>query len=143
MNTATYNPRDFQCTFAGIPLMDGVADGDFVTVDYEEDLTTVTTGAGGDSVLVLNLNQTATATVRLLAASPANTALAVLASAWQAGAGSAAAFYVTNRNGGATALSSAAAVKKIPALTGSKDAPVNEWTFILTKTKIVHAGAAR
>lgn len=143
MNTATYNPRDWIATFGAIPLMDGVADGDFLEVEYDEDLTTVVTGAGGDSVLVLNLNQVATATVRVLQASPVNDALSILAGAWQGGTGTPLPFFVKTKNGATTAVSASAAIKKIPKITGAKDAPTNEWTFVLTKAKFFQGGAAR
>lgn len=68
---ASYDPKQINIAWAGIPFQ-GVMDGQFVDVDFQEDNTMLHVGAQGFTTFVENANESAIATVTLSQRSPTN-----------------------------------------------------------------------
>ena len=73
----TYAPQDVRVSFGGIPIT-GMADGEFLTVTLNADMTDEVVGAQGDVALTKIANWTGTVTITLLQNAESNLMLSNL-----------------------------------------------------------------
>jgi hypothetical protein len=135
-----YSPRRYIASWNNIPLV-GVHDGDFYTVEYREEQATLHVGAQGDTTAVLNSDQSATATVRLLPGAAANDLLSALAPDPDNDRLPSGAFIMKDLNGTTVVHAEVAFISKVPAAGAGKELPAREWQFILAKAKIFVGGS--
>lgn len=111
-------------------FLQGFADGDFITIEYDQDQETTVSGGDGDVVRVPNKSKLATATVRLLRGSPA----ALQLRQWRAAFVSPfdqAPFVVKDIGGLLVHGSNSAWIAGDPPVSLGTEAPVEEWQFKL------------
>ncbi len=77
MTVKTYDPKEVSVIIGSQPL-GGFADGDFVTVERNEDGWSLLVGADGETTRAKNANKAGKITVRLLASSASNDYLSEL-----------------------------------------------------------------
>lgn len=133
MATLSYDPKKFVTTWNAI-LFQGEMDGEFFTVEYEEDLVMLHVGAKGTTTYIENNNLKATVTYTLAQSSPTNDLLS--AALKKKGP-----FLAKDLNG--TTLISGADVRitKPPALTRGKELTGLQWSFIIPNATIFIGGS--
>lgn len=126
-----YDLTQVLCSFGPVQLR-GFADGDVVSLEYDEERETAVAGGDGDVVRVRRASRLATATVRLQRGSPAALQLRQLLQSLLPPLDQFP-FKIDDIAGLTTYLSPNSWCTGSPAPTFSQDAPVEEWTFKLPK----------
>lgn len=135
-----YNPLRHVASWANIPLI-GVADGEFYNVEYREDQVTLVSGGQGDTVFVLNTDQTALFTVRLHPGSPANDMLSAQLPNADANRLPQGVFMLKDLDGTTVVHAEIAVISKPPAISVAKELPVREWQILLAKASFFAGGS--
>ncbi len=133
-----YSPKDINIMHAGIPLL-GMGDADFVTVARSGDLWEYQKGATGDTVRIELTDDSALATVTLLAGSPSNdrlSARAVLDRRTKRGYGE---FLLDDIFGTTLVHGPVSWIVNMPEITYGKGGPQREWKFLIADC-VVFAG---
>lgn len=115
--------------FGGVNLNQGTADGEWLTLEPQADLTTVKVGADGSIVRGKTKNRLWTMTVRLLETSAVNSALSAIAAldAIQEGGAGVVPLMVRDRGGTTLLAAERAWISKMPAVGFSTEPMVREW----------------
>ncbi len=102
-----------------------------ITIEREEDVNTMVSGADGSVIHSLHAAKTGTITFRLLKTSPANALLQAMydlqrlsSALWGQNI-----INITNIATGETTVGRTAAFKRFPSITNAKDATMQEWAF--------------
>lgn len=136
MSYAQYSPKEVSIVIGTVPAR-GFADGEMVTVEYEEDDRSLAIGTDGEGRHIKNLHRGGTVTIRLFAFSPTNALITALDAIDVP-------FPITvvdKKSNGDLFFASSCALRKTPNLVKGKEESVNEFIFQFTKGKITHAGA--
>lgn len=135
-----YNPKRFAASWNGIKLI-GVPEGEFYTVEYREEQATLVVGGQGDTTAVLNADQSATATIRLLPGAPANDMLSALRPDPDLNKLPSGVFQLVDLNGTTVVHAEVAFISKVPSVAVGKDLPMREWQLTLAKATF-HVGGS-
>jgi hypothetical protein len=137
----TYDPAFVTATFKG-HLIQGYADGEFISAARDEAAFSKSAGAGGDVVRVRNRNKMGTVTITVQAQSPTNDVLSGYAAADElltgAGVG---ALLITELNGTTVIRAAEAWIEKMPDAAFSKEAGTREWVFACASLEMFEGGA--
>lgn len=125
-------------------MIDGAGDGDFITVKYDNPLTTEHEGAQGDVTILLNKSKKGTATIVLGQASKSNNAFAAAVAAQRNGGGLVVApFTCTHTKGTSKAFARTAYVRVAPDLGFGSDHKNREWELGLADLDLFIGGNVR
>ena len=130
-----YDPTKVSFSWNGVAAV-GIADGDFITWEHDNDEASSYVGTRGEGINVYSPNKMTTITVTLQSASPTNALWTALYDAKTEGQ----AICIDRSSGAALAFAEKAMVKKKPALTRGRDNPVVEWVFTAPSSTIAHTG---
>lgn len=134
----TYDPKKVS-VIIGTHIASGFADGDFITVERDEDVWSTLTGADGETTRAKNANKSGKFTLRLLAASASNDVLSTLQLADEASGGGTFAVMVKDGSGRSLYAAAAAWISKAPSAAFGKEAGTREWV-IATDELVPFAG---
>jgi len=140
MTFKNYDPSRVVVTFRGI-LLQGFADGAFVSTERSEDAFSASAGAAGDVTRVRSRNRMGSVTVTLMAASPSNDSLSAVAAQDEAFGTGYGPLMIKDLNGTTLIQASTAWIKKVPSVEFGKDASSYEWVFECADM-IKHVGGA-
>lgn len=135
-----YDPALVIVTFRGI-LIQGYADGTFVTVARDEDTFSKSTGAGGDTVRVRNRNRNGSITITLQAESPTNDLLSAIAALDEASGLGTGPAQMKNLNGSSLCSSAQGWLVRPSDSEYAKDAGQREWKIDCHDLKMTVGGA--
>lgn len=126
----TLDPDQYTIAALGV-LVDGYADGEFVTLEWAEEAFKTVVGTDGQVARSKNMNKLATITVKLLQTSSSNALLSAIhiqdrAAANGAGVGP---FLIRDRQGATVYAAEKAWIKKAPNVSLDKTATSREWVF--------------
>lgn len=128
MGVKTYDPKQVAVIVGSQPLT-GFGDGDFVSVERNEDAWTLMVGADGESTRSKNNNRSGKITITLQQSSRSNDYLSQLALADEL-SGRATTNVMIKDNFGTTLYNAATAwIVKQPAITFAKEAGSREWVL--------------
>src|SRR5262245_23969590 len=123
----SYDPKRVTLTWAGI-LLDGVMDGEFVSVEFQEDSVMLHVGTQGDTTFVENPNLIEIANVTLEQYSAANRKLSDAVDAKLKGA-----FLMKDLAGDTVVEAADTRIQKKTPIKRGKEIVGNEWKFLLPK----------
>lgn len=132
-----YDPNKVS-VIIGTATMGYFAEGEMVTVEFEEDFNTKHIGTDGQGRHVVNANRSGTVTVRLADYSPSNAILTALET-------SNVPFPITVTDKTSTAdlfFAESCKIMKLPNMVKGKEAVELEWTFQFIRGTMAHTGAA-
>ena len=132
-----FDPTKVSFAWNGVPAV-GVADGDFIVWEHDNDEASSYVGSRGEGINVYSPNKMTTIKVTLQSASPTNAAWSALYDAKTEGP----AVAIDRSSGAAVAFAEKCMAKKKPGMTRGRDNPVVEWTFTAPHSTIEHAGDA-
>lgn len=136
-----YDPSLVVVVFRGITI-NGFAEGTFIKVERAEDLWTSKSGAQGDVVRVRNRNKMGSATIELLAESPANELLSAAYDLDEKDGTGSGDFMVKDLNSQKTLANAPVAwIKKIPALERATEGGKVTWVLDMAALKTFLAGS--
>ncbi len=140
MTVKTYDPKEVSVIIGSQPL-GGFADGDFVTVERNEDGWSLLVGADGETTRAKNANKAGKITVRLLASSASNDYLSELQIADELSGSATFGLMVKDNRGTSIYAAATAWINKQPPAAFGKDAGTREWV-IETDELIPKAGGS-
>ncbi len=123
-----YNPKEVSIVAGGTDIR-GYGDGDFVSIEFDEDAFVTVSGADGDISRSLNPSTLATVTITLLSGSPSNDVLSGLHITDRATGLGTFPLMVKDNSGRSLFISDAAWVTKFANMTKGKEASTVEWTI--------------
>jgi hypothetical protein len=144
MPVKQYDPRDVIITWGPI-IIEGVADGTFVAIEFDEDAATKHVGAQGDVTVTISANRGAGAMITLGQASPSNDKLSA-AAALQRRRGNGLVkmpFTVKHINGTTLASTPEAWIKKEPAVEFGQEHSNREWALDIGELTLAVGGSLR
>jgi hypothetical protein len=130
----TYNSKQVTIVFGGV-ILSGYAEGDFCSVEMNEDAFTHHVGADGEECRAKSNNNSGKITVKLAQYSESNRRLAELHEADKASNAGVAPMLVTDRSGASLHASDEAYIAKAPAAAYSKAPGDREWVFNCSNMK--------
>lgn len=138
--SGTFDPSKLIVTMGPV-IIDGWSDGDYITVQLDEDLYFKRVGADGAVARTRNANRSGTIEVRTLATSDANVLLSALFATDNLAGGSAVVpFGCADLSGTSLASASQAWIKTMPALVFSKEPGERIWVFDAADLKMFIGG---
>lgn len=130
MAFATYDPADVSLSFGSVLITGGYMDGTFISVERNEDGSTLTKGAAGDGVRTISNNRSGMVTLTLQAESAFNDLLYAIYLADESRAADGVfPLSITNANGTIVAFATDAYIKKVPTMEFAQEASGREWVF--------------
>lgn len=138
MSVKTYDPKQVSVIVGSQPV-GGFADGEFVTVERNEDAFSLLVGADGESTRAKNANRSGKVTIRLLASSASNDYLSELQVADELSGNGVFGLMVKDARGTSIYTAATAWINKQPPAAFGKDAGTREWV-IETDELIAFAG---
>lgn len=141
MTTRIYDSNRVEVSFAGVP-MQGYADGEFLTITFEEDTFSKVTGTDGEASRSKSNNLGCTMEVRLMSTSPTNLLLSAIHEADKNANGGAGvgAFFVADLNGTTEFLAGNAWIVKAPDQNFDREATERVWTFTCDRGNAIVGG---
>lgn len=130
-----YNPKLVAANWNLIPF-DGAMDGEFYTLEYDEDAVTKHVGSQGDVTAVVNANAGASFTAILIPGSPTNNKLSALVANARRGTLPTGVFTLKDLNGTTLITAKDAWIKKWPKLGYAKDLSPREWVIDLAEVQV-------
>lgn len=133
MTVKLYDPGEVSILVDGIPIS-GYADGEFVTIDQDEDSFTSVVGTDGHASRSKNENKMGKVVIKLMQTSKLNDVLSALHNADRLAPGGAGIVDVLVKDNNGTQLyhSTESWITKPPAKSFDKSAKSREWTFATT-----------
>lgn len=126
----TYDSSKVILTVFGIPIFDGKADGEWLSIDPVSDTNSHAAGADGAVVLSANNDKRFLVTITLMQTSSANTALATLHALDKNASKQVGPFTMADTNGVSLAFGDCAFVRG-PTGTFAKEVSQRVWTLLL------------
>lgn len=123
-----YDPSNVCIIYAG-SIMTGYDDGTFVTIERNNDMWALKTGADGIGTRAKSSDKSGRVTVTLMASSPSNDVLSGLAIADELSGAGAAPLLVRDGSGRTLAAALTAWVVKLPTVEFSKEVGNRAWIF--------------
>jgi hypothetical protein len=142
MGVRNYNADEVTITLGAILIEDGFDDGEFLTIEPNEDLFVAKHGSDGSISRSRTNNRSALATIKLMSTSPTNAAFSALAELDQItpnGAGIVP-FLCKDNSGNTIHESSEAWIHKLPSSSYDREATAREWVIYLARHIAVEAG---
>lgn len=143
MAVKEYDPKQIAIIFAGIPIT-GFADGEFVTVEYDNDAFSDMAGTDGEVSRARSSDERATVTFKLAATSASNARLSALARIDRVTPGGAGVGFlsITNLLNRATAHEAEDAwIASMPSVSYDRTVGSREWKIRAAKMVSFEAGA--
>jgi hypothetical protein len=140
---STYSADELTISLAGLLLGDGIADGDFITIETAAEDFVATVGSDGEVARAKTNNRMATVKIKLLQTSLANNRLSTLRQTDidtpnGAGIGE---FQIRDRSSGVLCCKAPKAwIEKPPSLVRGREIATNEWTIRLAFATIDFSG---
>jgi len=131
-----YSP-DKVAVILGTVVAQGLAEGEFVTVEFTEDKRSMLVSTDGTGRHQKSLNQSGTVTLRLMDFSPTNDAIMTI----DATDLPFAIQIVDKTTAAGMFFAHSCMLKKVPNFVKGKEGVENEYVFNFTKGKAVHSGA--
>lgn len=122
----TYDPTLVRVHFGPV-ILTGFAPGEMIRIARTSQSFTMTSGAYGDVVRTRKRDRSATATIRLLAASPSNDLLSAILDADEEAGTGIKSFALLDKNGTTVVNGPAAWVQKVPEIVRGDEADEVEW----------------
>lgn len=140
-NLRTYDPSEVQIIVAGVTV-EGFADGDFMTVEDDEDAFSMQVGTDGEAARSKTNNRGGTMTISTLQTSAANTLLSVLHNLDRNTPGGVGIGPFLCKDGSGNALHTAEKcwIQKRPSATYGREAQAREWIVRTNNLVSVDAG---
>jgi hypothetical protein len=124
---ANFNPQEVDIIYGPLKV-DGYAEGEFITVDQDEDSFMRVVGSNGEACDSLNANDSTTVTIKLMASSASNVVMSALHTLDKATGGrSPQALLVKDRSGNTLWASPSARIWKPAPLSFDKQVKMLEW----------------
>jgi len=139
MAVKTYDPKQVQLIIGGAPI-GGFADGEFISVERDEDTFTKVAGADGEVSRSKSNNKMGELTVTLLQTSASNAILSAFMLADELSNSGVIPIFIKDSLGTTTLFSAEGWVKKPPAVSYDKELTDREWTFDLANVDIFVGG---
>lgn len=137
MGKVVYDPTKVNINIGGVDI-EGWADGDICTAEYDEDEVEVHSGTGGEYRFIINKVKKGVFNVRVADYGVANAAMTIIRNA-----GVPVPITVTDKSSnGDLFFTPEAMVGKMPVFAKGNEAKMNEWPFKFGKADIVLSGAA-
>lgn len=135
-----YSPKDVTMTFGGVPFS-GFTDGDFITVEWDDDAFTLEKGADGETCWVANASYMGTVTVTLMSSSATNDYLSGIHIGDRVSLAGVLPLFIkdSSPNGRDLVTAAEARIVKMPTITKGNDVGTREWTFKAGEL-IIYAG---
>ncbi len=124
MSVKTYDPKQVS-VIIGVAPLSGFADGDFVTVERNEDNWTLLVGADGESTRAKNANKSGKVTIRLMSESVSNDTLSDLQIADELGGNAPFGILIKDSLGRSLYTAATAWINKQPPAAFGKDTPAD------------------
>ena len=134
-----YNAADVSIIVAGVPVS-GFGDGDFITVERDEDAFTKQVGTDGEVTRSKSNNKTGTATLTLMQTSAANALLSALAALDELSGDGVGPFQLKDNSGNTIHAAQNSWVRKMPSSTWAREAGPREWVIDLDKLNAYEGG---
>lgn len=125
-----YTPKSIAMVFNSIPLL-GYGDAEFVNIARAGDMWEIQKGAGGDTCRIELTDDSAIATVTLLAGGPTNARLSALAKLDKLTKRGIGEWQLEDLLGTTLVHAEKAWIMSMPDITYGKDGPQREWRFCL------------
>ena len=138
MITETFDPKDVAIVFNAIPLV-GLAE-EMITVEREAPITTDTVGGKGDVTRVMQNDDRANVTIRLLMTSPSNLVLSDFANADKNQNNSIASLSIKDIRGDDKFIADKAWIQTWPRVVYSKTGEIREWIIRASKLNMQVGG---
>jgi len=126
MAVKTYDPLQIIIVFGGF-IIDGFADGTFVTIDFNNDLYTLKMGSQGDGTRSKSNDLSALITVTLQQTSPSNASFQGLKTADELRNAGIASFLMKDLLGNDLATAETAWIRKSPTNENAKESGTRAW----------------
>lgn len=139
MSVKTYDPKQVQLIIGGAPI-GGFADGEFISVERDEDTFTKVAGADGEVSRSKSNNKMGELTVTLLQTSASNAILSAFMLADELSNSGVIPIFIKDALGTTTLFSAEGWVKKPPTVSYDKELTDREWTFDLSNVDIFVGG---
>ena len=127
-----YNAADVSIIIAGIPVS-GFDDGDFLTVERDEDAYTKKVGTDGEVTRSKTNNKSGSATLTLMQTSAVNVLLSALHALDELTGNGVGPFLAKDNSGSTIHTAQNCWIRKMPASTFSREAGAREWVIDLDK----------
>lgn len=124
----TFNLKKVACILGG-NIITGFADGDAISIEYDEDHWSLTVGADGEGVRSKSNNLAATITIRLLQSSPANEILQNFWNADKIADNGVFPLMIKDNSGNSVHVAAQAWVQKQAPAKYAKEAAEREWVI--------------
>jgi len=126
-----YAADEVVIAFGAIPVNSGYADGDFVSIEYDEDAFSLQIGTDGEAARSRTNNRAATITISLMQTSDANDLLSAQYNLDVNSAGGAGIvpLLITDTSGRSLFTAEKAWIQKLPDVTYSREAGPREWVI--------------
>lgn len=128
MTVKHYDPKKVSVVF-GVQPISGFADGEFVTVERNEDTFSILVGADGEACRSKNSNKSGKVTIRLMASSQSNDYLSELQLADEISGNSPSPLQIKDSFGTSIHTAVTAWVVKSPTSAYGKDSGTREWVI--------------
>lgn len=125
-----YASKDVKVAWVGVPLK-GLADGTFISFNYNSDVTNEKVGADGSVEISMSPDKTGTCTLTVLQESPANLILGAVLAAMKNGQFFQGSLTVTDPSGSVLAFMRSAHIKTGPTVNLGIETENREWTFFI------------
>lgn len=124
----TYDPKRVSMIYAGA-IIDGFADGEFISAERNEDSANFEPGAQGGGTRTLSSNKSGRVTVRLQQSSPSNSVFNQQLKAMESGRGGLAPLLIKDNDSGDIIASATMWVTKPPVTGFSNEQSNREWVL--------------
>jgi len=130
MAVRSYDAKLVTGSFAGVAFS-GLADGTFLSIEYNEDIYALLVGADGEATRSRSNNNSGRVTLTLLSTSPTNSALSALfqLDANTAGATGTGPLLIKDQSGSTVIAAEVAWITKIPTVEFGREGTSREWVF--------------
>jgi hypothetical protein len=128
MSVKHYDPKKVSVIY-GSQIITGFADGDFVTVERNEDAFSLLVGADGESTRSKNSNKSGKVTLRLLSSSASNDYLSEMQLADELSGNAPSGLMIKDTFGTSIATAATAWITKQPSSAYGKEAGTREWVI--------------
>lgn len=140
MTTALYAPDQVECSLAGT-MIDGWADGEFITVAFDSNDYEDVVGTGGDVGVAKVVDNRVTVTVKLLQTSAANDRLSAMRQAGRESSnGSFAGAFSLRDSSGTSILQGTGWIQKPPDQSFDRTVTSREWTLRVVASSVTIGG---
>ena len=142
MTTALFAPDMVECSLAGV-MIDGWADGEFISVTFDSNDYEDVVGTGGDVGVAKVIDNRVTVTLKLLQTSAANDRLSAMRQAGRESSnGDFAGAFSMRDSSGTSILQGVGWIQKMPDQSFDRTITSREWTLRVIASDVTIGGGA-